>query len=151
MTDQDLTITLRVEASPDNVVAAVCDVPSWWSGTIEGPADRVGAEFTYRYGDLHRSTQRVTELVPGSRVVWHVVDADMPPVHPPDEWTGTDIVFDLREVDGGTELRFTHVGLTPSLDCWDRCRSGWTALVGGNLATRITTGEPQADAFASRA
>lgn len=151
MTQQDLTITLRVEASPVDVVAAISDVPSWWSGTVEGSADRVGAEFAYRYGDQHRSTQRVTELVPGSRVVWHVVDGHMPAVQPPDEWAGTDIVFDLRPVDDGTELRFTHVGLTPALDCYDRCLSGWTALVGNNLAARITTGAPQGDAFAVRA
>ena len=41
MTQQDLTITLRVEASPVDVVAAISDVPSWWSGTIEGPVEYV--------------------------------------------------------------------------------------------------------------
>lgn len=150
MTDQPLTITLQLETTPAETYAAINDVPSWWSGTVDGTTDVVGAEFVYRYGDVHHSVQRVTELEPGARVAWHVIEANLPAVQPADEWAGTDITFDLRATDdGGTELRFTHVGLTTACSCYDRCASGWDALISRNLAARIRTGAPQPDVFAA--
>jgi hypothetical protein len=151
MSEQDLSMTFVVECTPNEAFTAINDVSSWWSGQVTGDAERVGDEFTYRYGDAHHSVQRVTELVPGERVAWHVTEANLPAVEPTDEWVGTDIVFELAPVEGGTEVRFTHVGLTPSCDCYERCTGGWELLVGGNLRARITTGEPQPDAFASMA
>lgn len=62
---------------------------------IDGDSNRVGAEFTYSHGDVHSSTRRVTEFVPGKRVVWSVVDTDLSFLKHRNEWTGTDIVFDL--------------------------------------------------------
>jgi hypothetical protein len=36
-------------------------VRGWWSQALEGWSVRPGDLFTYRHGDLHRSTHRVTE------------------------------------------------------------------------------------------
>ena len=75
MTDTDFTYQLTVAADAARVFAAIVDVRGWWSGRIDGRADQAGAEFRYRYADLHDSTQRVTTLEPGRRVVWRVLDA----------------------------------------------------------------------------
>jgi hypothetical protein len=66
--------TFTVDQTPDAVFAAIVDVRSWWTGDIDGAAEQLGDEFTYRYEDEHRSTQQVMELVPGRRVAWRVVD-----------------------------------------------------------------------------
>ena len=43
-----------------------------------------------------------------------------------DEWTGTEIAFRLMPtIDGKTRLDFEHVGLVPTLECYDRCSRGW--------------------------
>src|ERR1022692_1654927 len=55
-----------------------------------------------------KSTQQVTEFVPGKKVVWHVTDAELTFVKDKTEWIGTDIVFEIARKDGKTELRFTH-------------------------------------------
>jgi hypothetical protein len=115
MSTQDLTITISVDQSPDEVFAAINNVRGWWSGEIEGSTDELGAEFTYRYKDVHRSTQKITELAPGKKVMWHVSDAQLSFVKNKTEWNGTDIVFEIFKKDGETELRFTHVGLVPAL------------------------------------
>lgn len=110
MTDSSLTITVPVDCTPDQAFAAITNVRGWWSGEIDGPTDELGAEFTYRYHDVHRSTQRVTELIPVRRVAWHVVDGYLNFVDDATEWTGTDITFDIVPTGDGTEVRFTHVG-----------------------------------------
>lgn len=72
---QDFRITFVVDRSPEEVFAAINNVRGWWSGEIEGDTNKLGAEFTYRHGDEHWSKQKITELVPARRVVWHVLDA----------------------------------------------------------------------------
>ena len=148
MNEHDFTMAFAVDQTPEEAFAAINDVRGWWSGEIEGDANRVGAEFTYRYKDVHRSTQRVTQLIPGKRIVWHVSDSHLSFLKDKNEWDGTDIVFDLSRRNGKTEVRFTHVGLLPAIECYDSCSSAWGALIGGNLRQLIATGEPQPDVFA---
>ncbi|MCP2244498.1 SRPBCC family protein [Lentzea aerocolonigenes] len=139
-TERGYSTSYTVEQSPDEVYAAVLDVRSWWTGEVEGGTDEEGAEFTYRHPPQHYSRQRVTELEPGRRVVWRVTDSHLSFVSVPDEWTGSEIVFDIAAVDGGTELRFTHVGLVPDVECFGACSTGWLHYVGGSLHSLITTG-----------
>jgi hypothetical protein len=97
---------------------------------------------------MHKTTQQVTEFVPGKKVVWHVTEAELTFVKDKTEWIGTDIVFEIAGKDGKTELRFTHVGLVPAFECYGGCSGAWGALVDGNLRNLITTGDNQPDVFA---
>lgn len=144
---EDFSIAFTVARPAADVFAAVNDVRSWWSGDIDGDTADVGDEFRYRYQELHDSTQRITESIPGRRIVWHVVDARLTFVASQREWKGSDIVFDLTEHDGATEVRFTHVGLTPDWECYDACSDGWSRFVGGNLRQFILTGAVQPNPF----
>lgn len=148
MSKQDFTLKFSVDQTPEQVFDAIQNVAGWWSGQIDGETDRLGAEFTYRYGDVHRSKQRVTELVRGKRLVWHVVEAELSFVKDTGEWKGTDIVFEISDKGNRTEVRFTHVGLNGTRECFEDCSSGWSALLNGNLRELIATGERQPDAFA---
>jgi Activator of Hsp90 ATPase homolog 1-like protein len=130
-----------VSQSADEVFAAINNVRGWWSGDIDGSTDELGAEFTYRYQDVHRSKQRITEFVPGRRVAWHVVDGYLKFVKDKTEWTGTDITFDISQVAGGTEVRFTHVGLVPDYECFESCSSAWGFYINSSLRDLITSGK----------
>jgi hypothetical protein len=140
--------SFTVEQNPDEVFTAINNVRGWWSGEITGETNKAGAEFTYRYKNMHKSTQKVTEFVPGKKVVWHVTDAELTFAKDKTEWIGTDIVFEIARMGGETELRFTHVGLVPAFECYGGCSGAWGALVEGNLRKLIATGKNQPDAFA---
>jgi hypothetical protein len=142
------TTTISVDQTPEEAFAAINNVRGWWSGEIKGDTNKLGAEFRYRYEDVHRSQQKVTEFIPGKKVVWQVLDSQLSFVKDQGEWTGTEIVFEISEKEGKTEVRFTHTGLVPKYECYDSCSNAWSTLVNRNLRELIVTGEHQPDAFA---
>jgi hypothetical protein len=141
MSDQDYTTSFTVDQSPEEVFAAVNNVRGWWSEEIEGSTDKLGAEFTFHAADLHRSTQKITEWVPGKKVVWHVVDSQINFVADKSEWAGTDIIFEISKRDGRNELRFTHAGLVPAIECYGACSDAWGFYINNSLFNLITKGE----------
>ncbi len=148
MKKQSFTTSFSVDQTPKEAFAAINNVRGWWSGEIDGDAAKLGAEFTYRYKDVHRSKQKITELIAGKKVVWHVVDSDLSFAKNKSEWNDSDIVFEISEKAGKTEVRFTHLGLIPQFECYGSCSNAWGTLINGNLRRLITTGEAQPDAFA---
>ncbi len=134
---QDFTTTITVDRTPIEVFDAIIDIRSWWHGDIEGDSRRLGDSFVYRYADLHRSTQLVTEFVPGHRLAWRVTDAEMTFIADRNEWTGTEIVFDITRKGDQTELRFTHKGLVPTVECFNDCSNAWSGYIAGSLKSRI--------------
>lgn len=149
MKNRSYTVTFTVDQTPAEVFDAINNVRGWWSGEIEGETRKLGAEFTYRYRDLHYSRQRITDLVAGKRVVWHVEEAELSFLKDKQEWKGTDIVFDIAEQGDKTKLTFTHVGLEPDIECYETCSDAWGTLVRGNLRQLIATGEAQPDVIAA--
>lgn len=148
MKQQGFTTSITVDKTPEEVFRAINNVRGWWSGEIEGNTDKLGGEFTYRYKEMHRSKQKVTEFIPGKRVVWHVTDAELGFAKKKTEWKGTSIIFEIARKGDKAELRFTHAGLVPAFECYGGCSGAWGALVEGNLRKLITTGKNQPDVFA---
>ena len=74
MTNQNFTTTFSVDKTPEEVFDALNNVRGWWSEGIDGSTDKLGAEFTYHYKDVHRCTIKITEFIPGKKVVWRVLD-----------------------------------------------------------------------------
>lgn len=137
---QNYTARFSVEQAPDEVFAAINDVRGWWSHNIEGATDRLG-EFVFHNEPIHMSRMRITELVPGKRVVWCVIETTMSFVTDKTEWVGNVIVFDIGQKDGQTEVTFTQHGLTPAYQCYDLCSNAWGGFITGSLRQRIETGK----------
>jgi hypothetical protein len=143
MNAQNFTTTFTVDQTPQEAFAAINNVRGWWSGEIEGGTGKLGDEFTYRYQDLHYSKQKLTELIPGKKVVWLVSDARLNFTKDKTEWTGTEITFEISEKGGKTEIRFTHLGLVPEAECFNACSNAWGFYINGSLRSLIATGKAQ--------
>jgi uncharacterized protein YndB with AHSA1/START domain len=141
MTGNDYTAAFTVDRSPAEAYAAITDVRGWWSAEVDGPTAEVGDVFVFTVPDVHRCSLEVTEAVPGRRIVWRVSDSWLSFVSDTTEWDDTDIVFDIEATDDGTEVRFTHVGLAPAVECYDICTDAWGSYLRGSLRGLITTGE----------
>jgi uncharacterized protein YndB with AHSA1/START domain len=146
MRNQGFTLTFSVDQAPEEVFAAITNVRGWWSQGLRGQSAKVGDEFTYVHEDLHRSTHVVTEAVPGKKVVWRTVDADLRHAKEPAEWIGTEVRFEIARKGDKTELRFMHAGLVPAFDCYESCSRGWSFYVGDSLRRLIATGKGKPDA-----
>jgi hypothetical protein len=141
MTAADYTTTIVVDKPAGEVFDAINNVRGWWQGEIEGHADKPGDEFTYRMQDIHISTQKVVECIPGKKIVWLVTDSQLNFTKNQSEWTGTHIVFELSENNNSTELRFTHQGLVSGFECFKDCSNGWQLLIHESLLSLINTGK----------
>jgi Activator of Hsp90 ATPase homolog 1-like protein len=141
MKDQNFTTTFTVDQSPEEVFGAINNVRGWWSENIEGRTDKVGDEWTYRYKDVHVCKMKITELIPGKKVAWLVLDNHFDFTKDKSEWKGTNVIFEITKTGDKTEVRFTHEGLVPEYECFDVCSNAWGSYVNGSLRSLITTGK----------
>jgi len=141
MTTTDFTTTILVDQSPKEVFNAINNVRGWWQGEIEGNTDKLNEEFTYRVEGIHFSKQKLDEIIPNRKVVWLITDSKLDFIEDKTEWTGTKIIFEISEVKNKTQLRFTHLGLAPEVECYDACSNAWGALIQKSLFSLITTGK----------
>ncbi|HEX2616893.1 MAG TPA: SRPBCC domain-containing protein, partial [Flavobacteriales bacterium] len=78
MNDRDYTRMFTVPRTPQEAYDAICNVKGWWTIHTDGDTAAVGDEFTVHFGDVHRTTQRITEADPGRKVVWQVTQSWLP-------------------------------------------------------------------------
>lgn len=137
---ESFTTTFFVDESPAEVFNAINHVKEWWQGEITGEAEKTGDVFEYNVPGIHYSKQKVAEMIPDKKVVWLVTDSNLSSFQNKKEWNGTDIIFDIVEINGKTQLRFTHAGLAPKFQCYGDCSGAWEMLIQRSLHSLITTG-----------
>ena len=141
MQNQDFTTTIVVDQTPNQVFNAINNPRAWWSGEFKGNTEKLNDEFTYRYKEFHLSKQRIIELIPDKKVVWLVTESQLNFVEDKREWTDTKISFEISPKGDKTQLRFTHEGLVPEVECFDSCSNAWAELIQQGLFSLITTGK----------
>jgi hypothetical protein len=137
---RDFSTTFSVDQAPGEAFAAVNNVRGWWGTDIEGSTDSLG-EFTYRHGDMHQCTIRVSELVPAERVAWLVLDYFFDFTEDKTEWNDTEIRFEISRRNHTTELTFAHLGLVPDDEFCDVCSNAWGFYVNTSLRGLIRAGQ----------
>jgi len=146
MSQQSFTTAIVVEQSPEEVFRAVTDVAGWWSEEVTGGTSRLNDVFDYHFKDVHRCQMRLTEVVPGQKLVWQVLSNYFNFEPHKNEWENTEVIFEISRMDGQTHLQFTHSGLQPALGCYEVCSNAWTFYIAESLYKLITTGKGEPNA-----
>lgn len=164
MVTSDFTTTILVDQTPEEAFNAINNVRGWWSEEIEGSTDKLNDEFKYHFEDIHRCRIKLTDLIPGKKIVWLVTENYFKPgifgdashglpgnglTEDKSEWTGTKISFEITRKDNQTQIRFTHLGLVPEYECFDVCSNGWNHYIRQSLLGLITTGKGQPNSTGS--
>ncbi|WP_194833322.1 SRPBCC domain-containing protein [Nocardia sp. XZ_19_369] len=120
-------------ASVDDVYAALTSIEGlagWWASDTKGDANPGGViEFRFTAGGFD---MKVIDLQPGKRVLWEVVGG-------PEEWIGTEVVWDLKEEEGFTIILFQHRGWKEPGEFMYHCSTKW-AIYLMSLKQLVETG-----------
>ena len=143
MKNQDYTVSITVNATAREAFNGINRVSEWWTENLEGSSQKLNDEFTVRFGDVHVSTQKLIEVIPNKKVVWLVTDSKLNFIKDKQEWNGTKIIFEISEKDNKTQVRFTHQGLIPQIECFDACSNAWGDYITQSLRNLINTGNGQ--------
>jgi len=143
MANQDFTATILVDQTPAEAFDAINNVYGWWTENVEGSSQKLNDEFEVRFGDVHYSRQKLTEIIPDKKIVWLVTDSQLSFVKDKSEWTNTRVVFEIDKKDNQTQVRFTHQGLVPKTECFGACSNAWSDYITNSLRELITTGKGQ--------
>jgi hypothetical protein len=142
MTDKNYSATIEVAKSPKHVFNCINDVPKWWSKDFEGHSTKLKDEFIIMHPGAHYSKQKLFEVIPDKKVVWLVTESQLDWIEKnKGEWTNTKMVFEITDEDDKTLLHFTHEGLVPEKECYQRCTQGWDMVIKDWLFNFITDGK----------
>jgi len=143
MIQKDFSASIELEKSSEDVFKAIThDVAKWWgSGDLKGDTTKLNDEFVVHHPGAHYSKQQLVELIPDKKVVWLVTESELSWLKDTSEWTGTRMIFELTPEGNKTQLRFTHEGLVPEKECYDRCAQGWEMVIKEWLVNFITDGK----------
>lgn len=133
--DQDYESQLTLDASADALFDALTTtegLAQWWT-TVTGDGS-AGGELTFTFGPQAWVVMRVDTAERGVGVGWTARSCHF------QDWVGTTLHFDIEPLPAGRAgLRFRHRGLTPRLECFSDCKSGWDHFI-PSLRAYVETG-----------
>ncbi|TDH24556.1 SRPBCC domain-containing protein [Segetibacter sp. 3557_3] len=141
MTNPDYEAYFTIEAKQKDVFKTINNVSKWWTENMKGSSQNLHDEFTVQFGDTHYSKQRLVELVPDQKIVWLVIESKLNFLEDKEEWNNTTISFELAQQNDKTALKFKHIGLNSSVECYEKCVQGWDHFINGSLFQLLTEGK----------
>ncbi len=140
MKNKDFHQTITVNASAHETYNKIARVGDWWARSFTGKALMVDDSFRIEFGDTWVNF-KITEAVPGNKIVWHVTGSYLPWLKNKTEWTDTEVVFEILSEKNATKINFTHAGLVPEIECYKDCEKGWTRFITISLQKFIDAGK----------
>jgi len=142
MENQDYKCTISAPVTPTEAYDTINAIDKWWNENLEGSSTNVGDSFKVTFGKTNK-TFKITETIPGNKIVWLVTDCHMPWLSNITEWTGTTVVWNIEKIGESTQITLTHIGLTPNIECYGQCESGWNYYIKDSLLKLLTEGAGQ--------
>lgn len=140
MKGQNYHTVITVNATAQESFKCINNVTKWWTENFKGRSHELNDDFTVQFEDIHKSTQKLLELIPNQKVVWLVTESKLNFIEDKDEWTNTKIVFEIIPQGNQTQIHFTHIGLVPNAECYGNCVKAWDHYI-KSLFKLITEGK----------
>ncbi|MFT3909085.1 MAG: SRPBCC family protein [Ferruginibacter sp.] len=137
------TITVNVSAA--EAMKKISQVNGWWKHDFSGSAEKPNDKFTVPFGDLNGERSFVdfvvSEILPNKKIIWKVINCNLPWFRDKKEWNNTEVVFAISSKNNKTIIDFTHIGLVPAVECYGVCEKGWDGHVTSSLVSFINDGK----------
>ena len=106
-------------------LTTISGIAGWWFTRDVSGSAAAGGEFRVEWGDGTADFVARVEAAGPASVRWKCLAKKPEP-----EWVGTEISFELSELDSdSTAVTFRHSGLVPSLECFEQCEAGWDQVL----------------------
>ena len=142
MKKQNFSTTIEVKATNKEAFQKIAKVGNWWAKDFKGKSLHKDDSFTVRFGDT-KVDFKITEAIPGEKIIWHVTDCYLHWINNKREWTDTEIVWEISSESNNTQIKMTHVGLVPGVECYEDCASGWNDHIKRSLVKYLTENKGQ--------
>lgn len=141
---QDYTKTIVIAAPAERIYGALATLPGlrgWWTTDVRGTTS-VGGEVRFGFAAADEwIVLRVDRSEPDEVVEWSCTGRRFGGKDGDAEWIGTRILFRIADRgDGRSEIDFRHLGLVPTLECYQDCRRGWDHFL-ASLKAYVETGK----------
>ena len=116
----DIHHLVFIKSTAEKIYTAITTqqgIASWWSVNNNAKPE-VGSIYRIFFGGGYYKDIKISELIPGKKVVWDIRDA-----HP--EWLNTKVTFDISMGKDSAELRFNHSGWKEYTDMFAQCSYHW--------------------------
>jgi hypothetical protein len=137
---KNFSLSIEAPVTAADAFKKISEVDAWWAKNFTGKAQKLNDTFRVTFGKTFVDF-KISECVPNQKIVWLVTDCYLDWINNKTEWTNTQVVFELSEKAGATKINFTHIGLTPDVECYNDCFAGWTGHVKGSLVKLLTDGK----------
>lgn len=124
----DIIHRVGIKAPPSKVYAALATtegIAGWWTQDTTGaskPGSAIDLQFRKADSVIGTMTMKVMSLKPDQQVHWRFTAG-------PQEWIGTDVVFDLAEADGQTIVSFGHNNWPEARAFMSHCSMKWATFL----------------------
>jgi len=151
MNSENFTCSITANITAKEAFESITKVNEWWTENLEGHSQKLNDVFTAHFGKTF-TTHKLIEVVPGKKIVWLITDCHLDWLNDKKEWKDTKMSFEITSKDNATQINFTHIGLTPEIECYNDCRKGWTFYITESLFKLITEhkGTPEKMAVAQQ-
>lgn len=132
----DYNTKVVVKAPQEIAFNAIANKLNDWWGKTNGEIKKVGDEFTIHFGNAFWKF-RVLHFEEFKELTWECIDGQ-PEFNK--EWIGSKIFWKFSEIKNETFIKMIHIGLNPSLNCYDICSKTWDRYIEESLKSYVENG-----------
>jgi hypothetical protein len=137
MKKQDYNAGITVNATAEEAFNAINNVRGWWTTSFEGQSEKLNDIFIVRFGETS-ITVKIIELIPYKKIGWHVIDCYKHWLKDKKEWKDTKMLWEISTENNETQIKFTHIGLVPGIECYKGCEGAWNFYLNESLFKLLT-------------